>query len=156
VLFAIQPKSRNAYQEMFRNRVVEKHYEAIAPFSAELAMPITINNRLAEASSFMQMRAVEGKPNAKTNVKLLEVNKTLARYALQPVTGQRHQLRVHMASLGLPIINDRIYPHLYPELPIGESPDYDQPLKLLAKSISFTDPMTGERRQFESKRCLNF
>lgn len=61
-----------------------------------------------------------------------------------------------MALLGLPIVNDRIYPVLYPELPLGAAPDFNQPLKLLAKSIAFTDPVTGERRTFESKRCLNF
>lgn len=156
VLFTIQPKTRNAYQAMFRQREVEKHYEAIAPYRDDLTLPIVVNNRVTETASFMQMHITGGEPNAETHIALRETQGTLARYALHPVTGQRHQLRVHMASLGLPIVNDRIYPHLYPELPLGETPDFDQPLKLLAKSIAFTDPITGKRRSFESPRCLQF
>jgi len=156
VLFTIQPKTRNAYQAMFRERAVDKHYEAIAPYRADLPLPSVITNRLREAAAFMQMQVTAGEPNAETHLTLLETQGALARYALHPVTGQRHQLRVHMASLGLPIVNDRIYPHLYPELPLGQTPDYDRPLKLLAKSIAFTDPITGARRTFESKRCLTF
>ncbi|RJX31794.1 MAG: pseudouridine synthase [Oxalobacter sp.] len=156
VLFTIQPKTRNAYQAMFRQRAVEKHYEAIAPYRSGITLPAIVRNRLAEAATFMQMHITEGEPNAETRVALRETQGTLARYALQPITGQRHQLRVHMASLDLPIVNDRIYPVLYPELPLGEAPDFDQPLKLLAKSIAFTDPVTGEHRTFESQRCLQF
>ena len=74
----------------------------------------------------------------------------MARYALKPVTGQRHQLRVHMAALGLPIVNDGIYPALTPE----GSADYNQPLQLLAQSIAFTDPIDGTPRHFTSMRAL--
>ena len=156
VLFTIQPKTRNLYQAMFRERTVLKHYEAIAPFRADLSLPLTLKNRLEETSSYMQMHITKGEPNAETHIKLLETRGELARYALYPITGQRHQLRVHMAKLGLPIVNDRIYPYLTPELPIGVAPDYHLPLKLLAKSIAFTDPITGSQRQFESRQCLNY
>ena len=156
VLFTIQPATRNAYQSLFRDRAVEKHYEAIAPLSDSLSLPAVIRNRLANASTYMQMEVTAGTPNAETHIQLIDKHRTLGRYALHPVTGQRHQLRVHMASLGLPILNDRIYPILQPEIPHGETPDYNQPLKLLAKSIRFTDPITHEPRMFESQRCLSF
>lgn len=156
VLFTIQPKTRNAYQAMFRERVVDKHYEAIAPFRNDLTLPLTVRNRLGESSSFMQMQITEGAPNAETHVELLETQGLQARYRLHPITGQRHQLRIHMASLGLPIANDRIYPVLYPELPMGQQPDFSLPLKLLAKSISFLDPVTNAWREFESRQCLTF
>ena len=155
VLFSIQPTMRNAYQALFRQRTVEKRYEAIAPWRKDLTMPITIHNRLAQGSSFMQMRVEEGKPNAETSIDLLEKKDDLARYTLRPITGQKHQLRVQMAMLGIPIVNDRIYPHLHPEIPYGETPDYSKPLQLLAKSITFTDPVSGQLRQFESLQCLN-
>ena len=156
VLFTIQPKTRNAYQALFRDRQVEKHYEAIAPRHHERTLPTVVCNRLAQASTFMQMQVTPGEPNAMTHIDLIEARGNLGRYALQPITGQRHQLRVHMASLGMPIVNDRIYPILHPELPYGETPDFHQPLQLLAKSISFMDPVTGARRAFESQRCLHF
>jgi tRNA pseudouridine32 synthase/23S rRNA pseudouridine746 synthase len=102
----------------------------------------------------MQMQIVQGEPNAETGIALLESNNGLARYSLRPVTGQKHQLRVQLSALGIPIVNDRIYPHLHPELPLNVQPDFSKPLQLLAKSLSFTDPVTGRPRHFESLQCL--
>jgi tRNA pseudouridine32 synthase/23S rRNA pseudouridine746 synthase len=153
VLFTIQPKTRGRYQALFRERAVVKHYEAIAPWRADLALPMAYRSRLIEAASFMQMCETPGVPNAETFIELLETRGEFARYRLRPVTGQRHQLRVQMAALGIPIVNDQIYPCHTPEVP---QPDYSKPLQLLAKSLSFTDPVSGELRQFESKRTLLF
>jgi tRNA pseudouridine32 synthase / 23S rRNA pseudouridine746 synthase len=76
-----------------------------------------------------------------------------ARYQLEPVTGQRHQLRVHMLALGLPLLGDAIYPVLTPE-PALDALDYSCPLQLLAQSIAFEDPVTGQQRHFKSAQCL--
>jgi tRNA pseudouridine32 synthase/23S rRNA pseudouridine746 synthase len=100
----------------------------------------------------MLQHEVPGTPNAVTHIDVLEVQGDLARYQLKPVTGQRHQLRVHMLGLGLPILNDGLYPTLTPE---GQL-DHARPLQLLAKRLEFTDPVSGEARQFESHRILNF
>jgi tRNA pseudouridine32 synthase/23S rRNA pseudouridine746 synthase len=155
VLFTVQPHTRNLYQTLFRERSVRKEYEAIAPYRAELQLPLRYRSRLVESEpAFMQMREAEGEANAETLVSLIEKKDGLARYALQPVSGQKHQLRAHMAALGIPIVNDRIYPHLYPDE--GEHQDYSRPLQLLAKSISFVDPISGEERVFESRFALNF
>jgi UPF0176 protein len=161
VAFAIQPHTRDAYQCLFRERRIEKRYEAIAPYRTDLSFPITVKNRLSESDRFMQMRedvdaretAGEGEPNAETQIDVIEINGEFARYALRPLTGQKHQLRMHMASLGLPIVNDRIYPLLLPDEVVAT---YDKPLQLLAKSIEFVDPMTGELRRFESLQRLAF
>ena len=157
VLFTIQPETRNAYQSLFRERKVVKAYEAIAPWREDVLLPSLARHRLAERpEAFMQMQIVEGPPNAETQIALTEKKGNLGRYALQPITGKRHQLRAQMAALGRPIINDRIYPVLEPETPPGETPDFNRPLQLLAKSIAFTDPVTGQSRHFKSKRCLIF
>ncbi len=154
VLFTIQPHTRNLYQTLFRERSVSKEYEAIAPYRADLALPITYCSRLLESAAFMKMEEVEGVPNAETRIDLIEAKDVLARYKLEPVSGQKHQLRAHMAALGIPIVNDRIYPELYPDK--GAEQDYSQPLKLLAKTISFTDPISRQLRRFESRQGLSF
>ena len=103
-----------------------------------------------EAGHFMLQHEVDGPPNAKTHIEVLEVRGALARYSLSPITSKRHQLRVHMAALGLPLLGDGLYPTLTPEGQI----DYANPLQLLAKRVEFTDPVTGEFRCFESQRVL--
>ncbi len=150
VMFCKQPASRAAYHALFSQRSVTKTYEAIAPWRADLALPLTRSSRIVEAGHFMLQHEVNGPPNAVTHIEVLEVSGTLARYRLRPVTGKRHQLRVHMAALGLPLVGDGLYPTLTPKGQI----DYTNPLQLLARMIEFTDPMTGRARRFESEMRL--
>src|SRR6218665_3443348 len=151
-LFSVQPATRDAYQRLFRERAVEKVYEAIAPFRQDLALPMRYRSRLQERSeAFMQMEEVAGTPNAETGIALLERLGELARYELRPTTGQKHQLRAQMNALGLPIVGDRIYPLLQPE---QTPPDYRQPLQLLAREIAFADPLDGRQQHFVSTRHL--
>lgn len=154
VLFTIQPHTRDAYQKLFRERRIEKTYETIAPWRAELSLPVIYRSRLIERDAFMQMQAVDGDANALTAVEVMEIDGHLARYKLRPLTGQKHQLRAHMAALGIAIVNDRIYPVLQPDA--GTEQDWNLPLKLLAKGISFTDPITGVLRVFGSRQTLSF
>ena len=150
VLFSVQPASRDAYHALFRKREVHKIYEAIAPWNPALPWPIRRESRIEESDHFFQQTEVPGEPNALTFIEPLQVMGDLARYQLKPVTGQRHQLRVHMAALGLPIVGDGIYPTLRPEGQI----DFEHPLQLLAKSIEFVDPLSGVPRHFTSHRQL--
>lgn len=152
VLFAKQPTTRAAYCALFSQHAVRKTYETIAPWRAGLSWPITRSSRIEEAGHFMLQHEVPGVPNAITHMDVLAVHGNLARYQLKPITGQRHQLRVHMLGLGLPILNDGLYPTLTPE---GQL-DHAHPLQLLAKRLEFTDPVSGEAREFESARQLNF
>lgn len=155
VLFTVRPDTRDAYQRLFRERTVDKRYEAIAPRRADQAWPVTVRNRLVESDAFMQMREVEGEANAETEISVLESAGALARYQLTPLTGQKHQLRAHMAGLGVPIMNDRIYPVLQAATAEAEPDSFRAPLQLLAKSIAFRDPVTGQARRFESARALS-
>ena len=150
VLFSVNPSERNAYQALFRHQAVTKHYEAIAPWRDSLALPIRRKSRIVEDDPFFRQREVPGEPNSETQIDVIEINGNQARYALSPVTGKKHQLRVHMNALGLPILNDRMYP------PVANTPDddYSLPLQLLAKSIAFDDPLTGQKRYFQSHLAL--
>jgi tRNA pseudouridine32 synthase/23S rRNA pseudouridine746 synthase len=151
VLLSIQPATRHAYQALFRERSVHKVYEAIAPWRADLALPCLHHSRLEESPAFMQMHTVPGTPNASTHIELIEQRGPWARYRLQPHTGRKHQLRAQLHALGLPIVGDRIYPVLWPE---QAEPDYQHPLQLLARAITFADPISGQPRHFESRRQL--
>ncbi len=150
VLFSVQRSTRGLYQALFRNRQITKHYEAVAPWRADVAFPREHRSRLEESPQFFRMHEVPGTPNTHTRMDLLEVTGDWARYRLSPITGKRHQLRVHMAALGLPLRNDAFYP-VVNDPPEG---DYSSPLQLLAQSLEFTDPLTGERRHFDSARSL--
>ena len=151
VLFSSQPGERDAYQSLFRRHEVSKHYEAIASWCPELQFPLQRKTRIVQDEPFFRQREVPGEPNSETLVDVLEVRGQWARYALSPVTGKKHQLRVHMNALGMAILNDRMYP------PVEVTPDddYAQPLQLLARSIAFTDPISGQPRQFESRLRLS-
>lgn len=156
MLLAKQPSTCARYHALFADRAVEKIYQAIAPLHATLRFPLTRSSTLVPDDHFMQMREAPhdaGRaPNSQTEIDLLEVRGTLARFRLRPLTGRRHQLRVHMAALGMPIVGDRIYPHLMPQ----GSDNVSNPLRLLAQSIAFRDPFTGEKRRFASRLHLNF
>lgn len=157
VIFSVQPETRSLYQSLFSGKEVEKYYEAIAPYRKDIPLPSHYKSRLVPNKEvFMQMQEVDGAPNAETAIQLLETKENLARYALRPLTGKKHQLRVHMLMLGLPILNDRIYPFLLPEEKDKASWEnaFANPLQLLAKSIAFTDPVTKQHRYFESKQNL--
>lgn len=156
VMFTVQPAARHAYQSLFRDRQVHKVYEAIAAHRPEMTFPLTRRSRLAESERFMAMQEVPGEPNAETRIECVETQAGRARYRLLPTTGQKHQLRAHMNALGLPIEGDRIYPVLQPDLAEGEAPDYRHPLQLLARTLRFTDPVTGQARHFESTLRLDW
>ena len=151
VVFTIQPSTRRIYQDLFLQKSVLKRYEAIAPWRPNLDLPLTYRSRMEDhGEHFMQVREIEGEPNSETHIEVLEIKGESARYGLSPITGRKHQLRAHCSALGIPIYNDRIYPTLLAE----NSDDHAKPLQLLAKSIAFRDPISGEERSFVSARTL--
>lgn len=164
VMFSVRAKDRNAYQQLFRLQQVQKTYEAIAgiPESSplNLVFPISYKSMMASDEQFFKMReltarecATTDQSNSETWIDCVErISQALARYILKPVTGQRHQLRVHMNALGLPILGDRFYPHV--KYLASEKDPLDQPLQLLAKTIAFLDPLTGTPRKFTSNLKL--
>lgn len=152
VVFSVNVDSRGAYQQLFPQRAVEKTYEAIAPAVAALAEPRVYRSRLEPGEPFFRMQEVPGAPNSETRIERLEAQGGLARYRLQPHTGRKHQLRVQLAALGAPILNDPLYPQLRD---VAED-DFSQPLQLLAQGLRFSDPLSGAERVFESRRRLEW
>ncbi|MFI6027089.1 RluA family pseudouridine synthase [Amycolatopsis magusensis] len=150
LLFVVRPELRGAYQTMFRDRLVHKEYEAIAPVDPGLDLPCVVRSRIVKERGVLAAQEVPGPPNSETRVELAETRDGLGRYRLLPATGRTHQLRLHMSSLGIPILGDDFYPVLT-ETPLD---DFRRPLQLLAKALEFTDPVSGRRRRFESRRTL--
>jgi len=156
VIFCIQPGERAQYQNLFRDRVVKKVYEAIAPYSQGLInqLPMTYQSRLEESEHFLQMQEVEGEPNTDTLIELIEIQQPWAKYRLTPGSGKKHQLRCHLNILGVPIKHDQIYPILTPYQEYDL--DISKPLQLFAKELAFEDPITNEYRTFISQQKLEF
>lgn len=151
LVLTTRPEVRGAYQELFARREVGKVYEAVVTLPAGLELPTTVRSRIVKQHGVHQASTVPGDVNAVTHVTLLRTladGRALVR--LRPETGRTHQLRVHLAGLGAPIVGDDLYPVEREVAP----DDYSDPLQLLARSISFDDPLTGERREFTSRRHL--
>ncbi len=151
VMFSVEPATRARYQALFPGRGIEKTYEALAPPPPTGDMPAARHSRIEAGEPFFRMREVDGPPNSETRIEVLERDTPGPwRYRLRPVTGRKHQLRVHMAALGTPILNDPFYPGLSPA---GDD-DFSRPLKLLARALRFLDPIDGGERVFQSDRTL--
>jgi tRNA pseudouridine32 synthase / 23S rRNA pseudouridine746 synthase len=150
LLFTARRVFRGAYQTLFARGVVHKTYMARAPVSRinpGLALPCVVRSRIVKRRG--QLQAVEeiGEPNAETLVESIAPD---GLYRLTPRTGRTHQLRVHMASLGIPIHGDPLYPTV---VDVGVD-DFSAPLQLLAQRIEFQDPVSGTHREFVSRRQL--
>ncbi|RDI22353.1 RluA family pseudouridine synthase [Lentzea flaviverrucosa] len=146
VLFVVRREMRGKYQTMFRDRLVRKEYEAIAPYDPELELPRVVRSRIIKERGIITAFEVDGEPNAETHVSLVEHRGALGRYHLKPLTGRTHQLRLHMSGLGVPIVNDDFYPVLR-DRPLD---DFSSPLQLLAHTLAFKDPVSGADRSFTS------
>lgn len=170
VVFIRDPAARRAYQMLFQNRQVSKTYECLAPcapvarpasgtvtrLEPPRPFPLVRCSHIVKERGRLQAYEVPGTPNARTVIERCEavahgcrVNRDVpvSRYVLRPGTGKTHQLRVHMASLGLPILGD----DLYPRVEMRDYDDFGQPLELVARRLEFDDPVTGVRQRFISR-----
>lgn len=148
-LFSVNTDSRARYHELFAKKTVEREYLAVAH------LPDTpgrkhwlVENRIDAGTPWFVQHIVEGLPNAKTVIELLENRGDTGLFRLTPSTGKKHQLRVHMASIGAPIVGDPFYPQ------VREKHEGEPPLQLLAYRLAFTDPVSGAPRSFASTRQL--
>jgi tRNA pseudouridine32 synthase / 23S rRNA pseudouridine746 synthase len=147
LLFTARRELRGAYQTMFARGAVHKTYVARAAANPHVALPRVVQSRIVKRRGHLQAVEEPGEPNAETRVEAISPDGV---YRLTPRTGRTHQLRVHMASLGMPIYGDPLYPNVLSVL----DDDFSQPLQLLAQRIEFQDPVSGALRRFVSSRRL--
>ncbi len=117
--------------------------------SGEIDAPIT---RLPLPSLLRQVHP-QGKPSL-TRYQVLEHHEGIAKLALQPVTGRTHQLRVHCAHMGFPILGD-------PQYGSAQSQAFSRTLGietqlLCAKTLEFSHPVTGEALCLESRLEIKY
>ena len=166
LLLSTNPETRGKYQVLFEKRQVQKEYECVsaaepAPDHPAVDFPVVVRNRMTKSRSYLLAEVVDGEPNAETRIERLHTFDAhggpdggphrRALYRLEPHSGKTHQLRVHMASLGLGIVNDAFYPELLDKAP----DDYTRPLQLLARGIRFVDPISGNPVEYRSRLELS-
>jgi tRNA pseudouridine32 synthase / 23S rRNA pseudouridine746 synthase len=146
LMFTTRREIRGAYQTLFAQGLIDKTYIAAAVGSSTVALPTVISNRIVKRRGMLQAAVESGEPNAETVVE----HAGRGTYQLTPRTGRTHQLRVHMCGIGLPIVNDP----LYPQVCDVAAEDFSRPLALIAQSLEFDDPLSGVRHRFVSDRQL--
>jgi tRNA pseudouridine32 synthase/23S rRNA pseudouridine746 synthase len=151
--FGLRPEERSAYQQLFARREVDKHYEAIVRPGQDCTLPrgagerAVLEDRLVKERGVLTAAVVPGDPDALTELEVLgPADGGALHLALRPRTGRTHQLRLQLSSRGAPILGEDLYP--------VPRPDPEGPLQLLARSLAFTDPVTGQARRFRSARTL--
>ena len=159
------PAARRAYQMLFQEHRVRKVYQCLAPvrpmvrprigtvrhLAPPRVFPLERRSRVIKRRGVLQAWEERGPVNAITGIELTTGQGCLATYTLYPQTGKTHQLRVHMSSLGLPIVGD----DLYPRIQTRAYDDFSRPLQLVARRLEFTDPFTGVKRTFTSSVPLD-
>ncbi len=152
VLFSTRKETRGRYQALFRDQQIDKSYEALAPPLQQLEFPYRRESRIVRGEPFFLSREVAGPVNSCTIIDVIDRREDLWHYALAPVSGKKHQLRLHMAALGAPILND----WFYPVVDDANLDNLDMPLQLLASELSFRDPLCGTFRHFRSAQSLRW
>lgn len=167
LMFSARPATRGAYQSLFEKRRVTKVYEAVSalppewdadtPAIAGRPVPLVYRSHIAARRGELRVRVDDLlEPNSETVIEvrghgISASGRDVLHTILRPHTGRKHQLRVHLAALGIGILGDSWYPDLMTE----EPDDHALPMQLLARELEFTDPLSGEPRRFITQRTLS-
>lgn len=169
LLFTARRELRGAYQEMFARREVQKTYRAVADplplkfVAHSLHTPLTVltdppekpgwvrvTSRIEKEHGVMAAQIVPGEPNALTYLRPTAARVQLAGrefvvYEVTPHTGKTHQIRLHFAALGIPLVGDPLYQGFNAApFEVDQPPAGTTSLQLTATGLDFTDPQTGE------------
>lgn len=153
VLLSKKVSVRKDYQLLFENRAVDKTYLAISKGRTPSQTSWHLKNHIGIGDPwFLSAIKNDAAPNSESHIKFLKEQDGFLKFKLKPISGKKHQLRVHLASIGFPILYDPLYPS-FVEKPAD---NYAKPLQLLAQSISFIDPYSKKKLHFESQLKLRF
>jgi tRNA pseudouridine32 synthase/23S rRNA pseudouridine746 synthase len=138
MLFALGVKMQRVFSKMFREREVQKRYIAVVAGVLESALG-EVNLPIIADWPNRPLRKVDaetGKPSL-TRYRLLACDNVAlsSRVELEPVTGRTHQLRVHMAAIGHPVLGDTLYGGM-----VDANPER---LLLHSSMLGFTHPING-------------
>lgn len=171
LMLTTERRWRGVYQSMLDREEISKEYRAIAPWRDDLELPTTVRNHIHKERGILRAQVLpDREPNSESLVELVAevpegvvppvyppigdvdgaVPGRLAEYRLTPRTGKTHQLRLHMAGLGIPIVGDPLYP-VTRDVAVD---DFSVPLQLLASELRFVDPVDGSPRHFVSGRTM--
>lgn len=141
MVFALTPHAQRHLSKQFEDRRARKIYVArvagrLEPKTGTVDLPLIVDwpNRPRQ-----KVDHLGGRP-AKTDWRVLRATDDETRVRLFPLTGRSHQLRVHMAETGHPILGDPLYA-------AGEAADHPR-LMLHAESLRLNHPDTGIGRTF--------
>jgi len=157
LVLARSSQARAALGRAFEARMVQKRYEAIVhggPIHAEgiVHLPLASDPQRPPRS---RVDPILGRP-ATTRWRLLMASATIeprwSRLELEPITGRSHQLRVHLAWLGMPIVGDRLYGPVHPA---ANAPSAAR-LRLHATWLAFPHPRDGRRVDVRSEPPESF
>ncbi|HEY4695017.1 MAG TPA: RluA family pseudouridine synthase [Candidatus Nanoarchaeia archaeon] len=128
-------------KKQFKARTVTKKYIALASGEVEKETGL-IDKKIARHPKFRSKFVAGGQGReAQTEYKVLRRFKSMTLLELKPLTGRTHQLRVHLTSIGYPIVGDKLY---------GGRALLDRQF-LHASFLAFTHPATFVKLEFESK-----
>ncbi len=154
VLLTKKPCYRHKYHQLFSDRKIKKTYHAITSKVDSLSkindLPFHYRSKIIPDKDSMRMREIAGTANSETIIRMSKERGVGFFLEISPITGKKHQLRLHLSSMGMPIKNDPLYPTRMPKQPS----DFENPLQLLAKSLQFTDPYSGQNHKFSSGQEL--
>jgi tRNA pseudouridine32 synthase/23S rRNA pseudouridine746 synthase len=149
VLLSVNPETRPDYHALFADGTIEREYRAVAHLESRPEKRAwRVENRIEAGEPWYRGRIVDGTANAVTDIELIEAGRGVGLFRIRPQSGKKHQIRLHMASIGFPIVGDRLYPDM------KDVSEEDSPLQLLAHRLAFPDPLNGESRNFQSAREL--
>ena len=129
VLMSKNEKIRKHYQSLFEKRQVQKILPCRFTQIPTNKESWHISNRIEAGDPWYTSQITDGKANSESKIQLIESNTVYAKFSLTPISG-KHQLRLHMSSIGHPIVNDPLYPSVQNDL----NDNYSKPLQLLAKN----------------------
>ena len=143
MLVAKNDAAHAALSRQLSEREMEKHYRALV-YGKMKEPEGVIEKPIGRSKNDRKKMAVDEMGRwAKTEWKVLREYPDRTLLDVHIITGRTHQIRVHMASIGHPVLGDVLYGH-------KRMPDVPR-LMLHAYSLAFTHPVTGERMQFTAK-----